>query len=49
MRLISESGEKNSAVYNRAQIDRQHFSKIKRNKNYNPSKDTAVAFTKNAL
>ena len=44
MRLISESGEKNSAVYKRAQIDRQHFSKIKHKKNYQPSKDTAVAF-----
>ena len=43
MRLVEESGEKNSAVYNRAQIDRQLFSKIKKNKDYQPSKDTAVA------
>lgn len=42
-RLAEESGEKNSAIYNRAQIDRQLFSKIKKNKNYQPSKDTAVA------
>ena len=42
-RLVAESGEKNSAVYNRAQIDRQLFSRIKKNKNYQPSKDTAVA------
>ena len=42
-RLVKESGEKNSAVYNRAQIDRQLFSRIKRNKDYQPSKDTAVA------
>ena len=42
-RLVEESGEKNSVVYNRAQIDRQLFSRIKRNKNYQPSKDTAVA------
>ena len=42
-RLVEESGEKNSAVYNRAQIDRQLFSKIKKNKDYQPSKDTAVA------
>ena len=43
-RLITESGEKPPAVYTRAQIDRQHFSKIKRNKDYQSSKDTAVAF-----
>ncbi len=42
-RLVEESGEKNSAVYNRAQIDRQLFSRIKKNKDYQPSKDTAVA------
>ena len=42
-RLVEESGEKNSAIYNRAQIDRQLFSRIKRNKNYQPGKDTAVA------
>lgn len=42
-RLVSESGEKNSAVYNRAQIDRQLFSRIKKNKDYQPSKDTAIA------
>ncbi len=42
-RLVAESGEKNSAIYNRAQIDRQLFSRIKNNKYYQPSKDTAVA------
>ena len=42
-RLVEESGEKNSAIYNRAQIDRQLFSRIKKNKNYQPGKDTAVA------
>lgn len=42
-RLVEESGEKISAVYNRAQIDRQLFSKIKNTKDYQPSKDTAVA------
>ena len=43
IRLVDESGEKNSAVYNRAQIDRQLFSRIKKNKDYQPSKDTAIA------
>lgn len=42
-RLVEESGEKNSAVYYRAQIDRQLFSRIRNNKEYQPSKDTAVA------
>ena len=37
------SGEKNSVIYKRAQIDRQLFSRIKKNKDYRPSKDTAVA------
>ena len=44
MRLIGESGEKNSAVYSRANIDRRHFSKIVNNINYRPSKETALAF-----
>ncbi len=42
-RLAEESGEKNSVIYTRANIDRQLFSKIKKNKDYQPSKDTAVA------
>ena len=42
-RLVEESGEKNSVIYKRAQIDRQLFSRIKKNKDYRPSKDTAVA------
>ena len=44
LRLIRDSGEKNSAVYNRANIDRRHFSKIAGNTNYRPSKETALAF-----
>ena len=44
LRLISDSGEKNSAVYKRANIDRRHFSKIAGNANYRPSKETALAF-----
>ena len=44
LRLIDESGEKNSAVYTRANIDRRHFSKIVNNINYRPSKETALAF-----
>lgn len=44
LRLIDESGEKPSTVYRRADIDRQIFSRIKQNKNYQPSKDTAISF-----
>ncbi len=44
LRLIAESGEKNSAIYNRANIDRRHFSKICNHRNYQPSKLTALAF-----
>lgn len=44
IRLIAESGEKNSAIYTRANIDRRHFSKIANNINYQPSKQTALAF-----
>ena len=44
IRLIAESGEKNSTIYTRANIDRRHFSKIANNINYQPSKQTALAF-----
>ena len=44
LRLINESGEKNSAVYTRANIDRRHFSKIANNPEYKPSKQTVLAF-----
>ncbi|MBR1805449.1 MAG: hypothetical protein IJ774_03575 [Selenomonadaceae bacterium] len=44
MRLVNESGEKNSVIYNRANIDRRHFSKIISHKDYKPSKQTALAF-----
>ncbi len=44
LRLIKESGEKNSIVYTRANIDRRHFSKIANNPDYKPSKQTALAF-----
>lgn len=44
MRLVNESGEKNSVIYNRANIDRRHFSKIVSHKDYKPTKQTALAF-----
>lgn len=44
LRLIAKSGENNSTIYNRANIDRRHFSKIINHKNYQPTKQTALAF-----
>lgn len=44
LRLIKESGEKNSAIYTRANIDRRHFSKIANHADYKPSKQTVLAF-----
>ncbi len=43
-RLIRESGKQNSEVYARANVTRQHFSKICKVNDYQPSKSTAIAF-----
>lgn len=44
IRLIKDSGEKNSAIYHRANIDRRHFAKIAHRKDYQPGKQTVLAF-----
>lgn len=44
LKLIDQSGKKDSEVYKRANISKQHFSKIRNNPNYRPTKPTAVAF-----
>ena len=44
LRFINEIGEKNSTIYNRANIDRRHFSKIVNHDDYQPSKQTVLAF-----
>ena len=40
--LLGECGEKDSAVYRRAQISRQLFHKILNDRDYQPSKSTAI-------
>lgn len=44
LKLIDQSGKKDSEVYNRANVSRQHFSKIRNNPDYKPTKATAIAF-----
>ena len=44
LQLIDRTGKKDSEIYNKANISRQHFSKIRKNPAYNPTKTTAVAF-----
>ena len=42
--LIDRTGKKDSEIYNKANVDRKLFSKIRNNADYRPSKATAIAF-----
>ena len=44
LKLIDKTGKKDSQIYKKANITKQHFSKIRNNPNYKPTKSTAVAF-----
>ena len=43
LKLIDKSGRKDSEVYKKANISKQHFSKIRNNPDYKPTKATAIA------
>ncbi|MBE6931767.1 MAG: macro domain-containing protein [Ruminococcaceae bacterium] len=43
LKLIDKSGRKDSEIYRRANISKQHFSKIRNDPHYQPKKATAIA------
>lgn len=44
LQLMEERGAKPSEIYQKAGITRAHFAKIKANKEYQPKKETVLAF-----
>ena len=43
LNLIDKTGKKDSEIYKKANISKQHFSKIRNNPDYKPTKPTAIA------
>ena len=43
LKLIDKTGKKDSEIYKKANISKQHFSKIRNNPAYKPTKPTAIA------
>jgi DNA-binding phage protein len=43
LRLIDRTGKKDSEVYKKANLSKQHFSKIRNNPDYKPTKATALS------
>lgn len=43
LKLIDQTGKKDSEIYKKANISKQHFSKIRNNPYYKPTKATAMA------
>lgn len=43
LRMIDKKGCKDSVVYKKANLSKQHFSKIRNNPDYKPTKQTAIA------
>lgn len=43
LKLIDDSGKKDSDIYKKAMLSKQHFSKIRNNPDYRPTKPTAIA------
>ena len=43
LHLIDKTGKKDSEIYKKANLSKQHFSKIRNNLHYRPTKSTALA------
>ena len=43
LKLIDKTGRKDSEIYKKANLSKQHFSKIRNNPDYKPTKPTAIA------
>jgi hypothetical protein len=43
LKLVDKTGKKDSEIYKRANLSKQHFSKIRNNPEYKPTTPTAIA------